>query len=110
MRVNTILTSKEKVIEELEKEGYKYKNKNKTKKEKEEKKENEKEEKENNNVFFDDENIENVFVFPPNTSFLGNKLLNKGHIILQDKASCIPSFVLSPPPGSHVIDCCAAPV
>ena len=27
----------------------------------------------------------------------------------QDKASCLPPFVLQPTPGSHVIDACAAP-
>lgn len=32
-----------------------------------------------------------------------------GALISMDKASCLPAFILSPPPGSHVIDCCAAP-
>ncbi|XP_071331758.1 28S rRNA (cytosine-C(5))-methyltransferase isoform X2 [Trachinotus anak] len=32
-----------------------------------------------------------------------------GHIILQDKASCLPAYLLNPPAGSHVIDACAAP-
>ena len=25
------------------------------------------------------------------------------------QASCLPAFLLAPPPGSHVIDACAAP-
>ncbi|XP_060238182.1 28S rRNA (cytosine-C(5))-methyltransferase isoform X3 [Meriones unguiculatus] len=36
-------------------------------------------------------------------------LYHAGHLILQDKASCLPAMLLSPPPGSHVIDACAAP-
>jgi putative methyltransferase len=32
-----------------------------------------------------------------------------GSLVSQDKASCIPAFILAPPPGAHVIDCCAAP-
>ncbi|XP_068765591.1 28S rRNA (cytosine-C(5))-methyltransferase isoform X3 [Struthio camelus] len=43
------------------------------------------------------------------TDFHNNQLYTSGHIILQDKASCLPAFLLSPATGSHVIDACAAP-
>ncbi|XP_065587767.1 28S rRNA (cytosine-C(5))-methyltransferase isoform X2 [Cyrtonyx montezumae] len=43
------------------------------------------------------------------TDFHDNRLYTSGHIILQDKASCLPAFLLSPAAGSHVIDACAAP-
>ncbi|XP_042542436.1 28S rRNA (cytosine-C(5))-methyltransferase isoform X3 [Dipodomys spectabilis] len=32
-----------------------------------------------------------------------------GHLLLQDKASCLPAMLLAPPPGSQVMDACAAP-
>ncbi|KAJ3050184.1 putative 28S rRNA (cytosine-C(5))-methyltransferase [Rhizophlyctis rosea] len=36
-------------------------------------------------------------------------LLLDGSIIIQDKASCFPAYILSPPKGTEVIDGCAAP-
>ncbi|VDK76581.1 unnamed protein product, partial [Cylicostephanus goldi] len=36
-------------------------------------------------------------------------MVEQRYIILQDKASCLPAFLLSPPPNSHVFDTCAAP-
>ncbi|NXJ09007.1 NSUN5 methyltransferase, partial [Odontophorus gujanensis] len=50
-----------------------------------------------------------LLVFPPQTDFHDNRLYTSGHIILQDKASCLPAFLLSPAASSHVIDACAAP-
>ncbi|XP_029292348.1 28S rRNA (cytosine-C(5))-methyltransferase [Cottoperca gobio] len=50
-----------------------------------------------------------VLVFSPKTDFHDHFLYKAGHIILQDKASCLPAFLLNPPPGSHLIDACAAP-
>uniref|UniRef100_A0A671PDP4 Probable 28S rRNA (cytosine-C(5))-methyltransferase n=1 Tax=Sinocyclocheilus anshuiensis TaxID=1608454 RepID=A0A671PDP4_9TELE len=43
------------------------------------------------------------------TAFHNHFLYKAGHIILQDKASCLPAFLLNPQVGSHVIDACAAP-
>eukprot|EP00770_Monocercomonoides_exilis_P003049 MONOS_3030.1-p1 / transcript=MONOS_3030.1 / gene=MONOS_3030 / organism=Monocercomonoides_exilis_PA203 / gene_product=NOL1 / transcript_product=NOL1 / location=Mono_scaffold00067:70604-72769(-) / protein_length=721 / sequence_SO=supercontig / SO=protein_coding / is_pseudo=false len=37
------------------------------------------------------------------------KLLEEMDVIVQDKASCVPAVILNPPPGSIVVDCCAAP-
>ncbi|KAM9344428.1 28S rRNA (cytosine-C(5))-methyltransferase [Pholidichthys leucotaenia] len=60
-------------------------------------------------VFVRDIHLQDVLVFSPKTDFHDHFLYKAGHIILQDKASCLPAHLLSPPPGSHVIDACAAP-
>ncbi|XP_074016593.1 28S rRNA (cytosine-C(5))-methyltransferase [Numenius arquata] len=56
-----------------------------------------------------DLHLPELLVFPPQTDFHDNLLYTSGHIILQDKASCLPAFLLGPADGSHVIDACAAP-
>lgn len=53
--------------------------------------------------------VDDLLIFPGSIDLHDHVLYESGHIIFQDKASCIPSFVLSPPTGSHVVDCCAAP-
>lgn len=50
-----------------------------------------------------------LLVFAVGTDLHKHKLYKSGAIILQDKASCLPAYILAPPAGSHVIDCCAAP-
>ncbi|XP_029805824.1 probable 28S rRNA (cytosine-C(5))-methyltransferase isoform X2 [Suricata suricatta] len=50
-----------------------------------------------------------LLVFPAQTDLHDHPLYQAGHLILQDKASCLPATLLAPPPGSHVIDACAAP-
>ncbi|XP_008846591.1 probable 28S rRNA (cytosine-C(5))-methyltransferase isoform X1 [Nannospalax galili] len=50
-----------------------------------------------------------LLVFPAQTDLHEHPLYRAGHLILQDKASCLPAMLLAPPPGSHVIDACAAP-
>ncbi|KAH3793061.1 hypothetical protein DPMN_146563 [Dreissena polymorpha] len=57
----------------------------------------------------EDPHIRNVLMFPPGTDLHIQPLYMSGSIILQDKASCFPAHVLSPLPGSMLIDCCAAP-
>ncbi|NXW52918.1 NSUN5 methyltransferase, partial [Nyctiprogne leucopyga] len=59
--------------------------------------------------FLLDLHLPELLVFPPQTDFHDNLLYTSGHIILQDKASCLPALLLSPAAGSHVIDACAAP-
>lgn len=59
--------------------------------------------------FVRDMHLSELLVFSPKTDFHDHFLYNAGHIILQDKASCLPAYLLNPPPGSHVIDACAAP-
>ncbi|NXL36382.1 NSUN5 methyltransferase, partial [Glaucidium brasilianum] len=59
--------------------------------------------------FLLDLHLPELLVFPPQTDLHDNLLYTSGHIILQDKASCLPAFLLAPAAGSHVIDACAAP-
>uniref|UniRef100_A0A3P8T1G2 NOP2/Sun RNA methyltransferase 5 n=1 Tax=Amphiprion percula TaxID=161767 RepID=A0A3P8T1G2_AMPPE len=59
--------------------------------------------------FVRDLHLPELLVFPPKTDFHDHFLYKAGHIILQDKASCLPAFLLHPPPGSQVLDACAAP-
>lgn len=61
--------------------------------------------------FSRDPHIENLLLFPPDTQFVDDPLYTDGKIILQDKASCFPAYILAPPPqdDSVVIDATAAP-
>lgn len=59
--------------------------------------------------FVRDPHLPELLVFSAKTDFHDHFLYTSGHIILQDKASCLPAFLLSPTSGSHVIDACAAP-
>uniref|UniRef100_UPI003AAECA39 28S rRNA (cytosine-C(5))-methyltransferase n=1 Tax=Centroberyx gerrardi TaxID=166262 RepID=UPI003AAECA39 len=59
--------------------------------------------------FVRDLHLSDLLVFAPKTDFHDHFLYKAGHIILQDKASCLPAYLLNPPPGSHIIDACAAP-
>ncbi|NXB13503.1 NSUN5 methyltransferase, partial [Rhagologus leucostigma] len=59
--------------------------------------------------FLLDLHLPELLVFPSQTDLHDNLLYTSGHIILQDKASCLPAFLLGPVAGSHVIDACAAP-
>ncbi|KAI9024694.1 S-adenosyl-L-methionine-dependent methyltransferase [Hyaloraphidium curvatum] len=64
---------------------------------------------ENMKAVFPDEHIPNLFLLPPRTALHNSALLTNGEIIIQDKASCFSAHCLDPPPGSVVMDCCAAP-
>ncbi|XP_066247676.1 28S rRNA (cytosine-C(5))-methyltransferase [Euwallacea similis] len=59
--------------------------------------------------FLRDMHIPDLLVFPCGTEFYNHPGYKKGAIVLQDKASCLPVHILSPPPGSVVLDMCAAP-
>ncbi|KAG8926873.1 hypothetical protein FRC00_002483 [Tulasnella sp. 408] len=59
--------------------------------------------------FHIDEHIQNLLVFPPKTTLLGDAAYEGGKVILQDKASCFSAALLEPPPNSIVIDATAAP-
>ncbi|XP_052609937.1 28S rRNA (cytosine-C(5))-methyltransferase isoform X2 [Peromyscus californicus insignis] len=59
--------------------------------------------------FLLDSLLPELLVFPAQTDLHEHPLYRAGHLILQDKASCLPAMLLAPPPGSHVIDACAAP-
>lgn len=61
--------------------------------------------------YLSDFHIKNLFVFPPSSKkyFASNELAAEGKFLLQDKASCLPSFLLNPPHKSTVLDMCSAP-
>ncbi|XP_034392173.1 probable 28S rRNA (cytosine-C(5))-methyltransferase [Cyclopterus lumpus] len=59
--------------------------------------------------FVIDMHLPELLVFSPKTDFHDHFLYKAGHFILQDKASCLPAYLLNPPVGSHLIDACAAP-
>lgn len=61
--------------------------------------------------FARDAHVENLLLFPPQTQLTDTPEYSDGRLILQDKASCFPAIVLSPPtsPGCVIIDATAAP-
>ncbi|KAI4503501.1 hypothetical protein M0802_001723 [Mischocyttarus mexicanus] len=59
--------------------------------------------------FTKDYHVPELLVFPHGTSFFNHPSYTNGKVLLQDKASCLPSLILNPPVGSVVLDMCAAP-
>ncbi|KAI0297242.1 S-adenosyl-L-methionine-dependent methyltransferase [Multifurca ochricompacta] len=61
--------------------------------------------------FARDAHIENLLLFPPEAQLTDTPEYSDGRLILQDKASCFPAIVLSPPahPTGAIIDATAAP-
>ncbi|TEB34694.1 S-adenosyl-L-methionine-dependent methyltransferase [Coprinellus micaceus] len=61
--------------------------------------------------FAKDAHIPDLLLFAPQTSFADEPAYQTGKLILQDKASCFPAAVLSPPASDDavVIDATAAP-
>ena len=64
---------------------------------------------ENKLVFFSDHTITNLLIFPRDSTKLLLPLIDKGYLIFQDKASCLPVHILAPTENSVIIDACAAP-
>lgn len=57
-----------------------------------------------------DPHIPNLVAVSPGTDFTKTEAYRSGAIILQDKASCFPAYLLNPSPeDGDVIDSCAAP-
>ncbi|XP_029974357.1 28S rRNA (cytosine-C(5))-methyltransferase [Salarias fasciatus] len=99
VRVNTLKTTVEDVVDYMKRDGFTYRGQalrleDLTLKDRE---------------FVKDLHLPELLVFSPKAHFHDHFLYKAGHIILQDKASCLPAHLLSPPPGSRVIDACAAP-
>jgi hypothetical protein len=63
------------------------------------------------NGFARDDHIPELLLFSPQAQFHDDISYKTGKVILQDKASCFPAFVLDPPASedSVVIDATAAP-
>ena len=47
--------------------------------------------------------LPSLLVLPPGTNLHGHPLVERGELILQDRASCLPAWALSPPEGAKVI-------
>ncbi|RDL40745.1 S-adenosyl-L-methionine-dependent methyltransferase [Venustampulla echinocandica] len=59
---------------------------------------------------FIDVNIPNLVAISPNIDISKNEAYKTGAIILQDKASCFPAYLLDPlPEDGDIIDTCSAP-
>ncbi|XP_069082875.1 28S rRNA (cytosine-C(5))-methyltransferase [Pleurodeles waltl] len=100
IRVNTLKTNAENVIDYFKRQGYAYLGRASSLQELG---------RLSGKQFLMDLHLPDILVFPPRTDFHKNYLYTAGHIILQDKASSLPAFLLDPTSGSHVIDACAAP-
>jgi putative methyltransferase len=61
--------------------------------------------------YLPDYHIKNLYVFPASSRrhWATNQLVTEGKFLLQDKASCLPSFLLDPPHKAIVLDMCSAP-
>nr|XP_033778846.1 probable 28S rRNA (cytosine-C(5))-methyltransferase isoform X2 [Geotrypetes seraphini] len=99
-RVNTLKTSTDDVIDYFKRQGYTYLGQASSVQELGHL---------SGKQFLTDCHVPELLVFSPRTDFHKDFLYRSGHIILQDKASSLPAFLLDPPSGSHVIDACAAP-
>lgn len=58
-----------------------------------------------------DYHIKNLYVFPASSRryWATNQMVQEAKFLLQDKASCLPTFLLNPPHKSIVLDMCSAP-
>ncbi|KAG1970301.1 probable 28S rRNA (cytosine-C(5))-methyltransferase [Pimephales promelas] len=100
VRVNTLKTTLEDVIDYLKREGFSYQGTTMRLEDLDHL---------SGKTFLHDLHLKDLLVFSSKTDFHNHFLYKAGHIILQDKASCLPAFLLNPPVGSYVIDACAAP-
>ncbi|KAM3933340.1 28S rRNA (cytosine-C(5))-methyltransferase [Leptodactylus fuscus] len=103
VRVNTLKTSMDDVITYFKRQGYTYLGKARSIEELVDFA------RKSGKSFLQDLHVPNLLVFPPSTDFHKDSLYTAGHLILQDKASCLPALLLDPPVGACVIDACAAP-
>lgn len=59
--------------------------------------------------FYQDDHIPELLALPNGSDLRLWNMYKLGKVIIQDKASCFPSFLLNPPKDSIVLDACAAP-
>uniref|UniRef100_A0A8D1PBL2 28S rRNA (cytosine-C(5))-methyltransferase n=1 Tax=Sus scrofa TaxID=9823 RepID=A0A8D1PBL2_PIG len=100
VRVNTLKTRSEDVVDYFKRQGFSYQGQASSLEDIRALK---------GKCFLLDPLLPELLVFPAQTDLHEHPLYQAGHLILQDKASCLPAVLLAPPPGSHVIDACAAP-
>uniref|UniRef100_A0A7S2GDE4 SAM-dependent MTase RsmB/NOP-type domain-containing protein n=1 Tax=Haptolina brevifila TaxID=156173 RepID=A0A7S2GDE4_9EUKA len=62
-------------------------------------------------AYYRDADVPDLLVFKPKGQSDVSRIpmVGRGEAIVQQKASCFPALALAPPPGSTVIDACAAP-
>ncbi|KAI1435742.1 S-adenosyl-L-methionine-dependent methyltransferase [Xylaria sp. CBS 124048] len=61
-------------------------------------------------LLYADEHVPNLLALPPTFEITKTQAYTSGAIILQDKASCFPAYLLDPrPEDGDVIDSCSAP-
>lgn len=96
VRVNTLKISKENTVEYFQERNFKFMHHAES-------------DALSKNEFTIDKDIPDLMIFSPSTDFHTTELYKNGSLILQDKASCLPAFILNPPQGSIIIDACAAP-
>ncbi|KAI9657288.1 MAG: hypothetical protein M1829_006933 [Trizodia sp. TS-e1964] len=64
----------------------------------------------NSSAYYVDENIPDLIALPPETNITDWPAYTKGFIVIQDKASCFPAYLLDPTGfDGDIIDACAAP-
>ncbi|XP_059011713.1 28S rRNA (cytosine-C(5))-methyltransferase [Mustela lutreola] len=100
VRVNTLKTSPEDAVDYFKRQGFSYQGRASSLEDLRALK---------GKCFLLDPLLPELLVFPAQTDLHDHPLYRAGHLILQDKASCLPAMLLAPPPGSHVLDACAAP-
>lgn len=62
------------------------------------------------NLYYVDKHIPDLLALPPNSDIQKSPAYRDGLVILQDKASCFPAYLLDPKLGEgDVVDACAAP-
>jgi putative methyltransferase len=60
-------------------------------------------------LYYCDPFVADLLAFPPSTDLTTSVLYKEGKIILQDRSSCLPAFLLNPPTHTTCIDATAAP-
>ena len=60
-------------------------------------------------ILYIDKHIPNLLAVSPTADLSSTSAYRNGLIVLQDKASCFPAYLLDPQPGDVCLDACAAP-
>ncbi|MFH4981962.1 hypothetical protein AB6A40_008671 [Gnathostoma spinigerum] len=105
-RVNTLVRSVEETVAELKTSGWKVKRISNAENDSEYR--NAIKGMSKSDVYFDP-HIDTLLIFPPRCDLHDHWMVNDGTLVLQDKASCLPAFLLNAKQGCDVYDTCAAP-